>query len=107
MASPFVTGKRDVPLSQWTVDGNAGHVWSRTHSPVSGCLLGCHWGHHIHIYLRIFCFEGGGMDKSLGIVWYPSGATMLAGGGGGVEKSLGIVSVRLCASCIAFFSGHY
>ena len=27
MASPFVTGKRDVPLSQWTVDGNAGHVW--------------------------------------------------------------------------------
>ena len=26
MASPFVTGERDVPLSQWTVDGNAGHV---------------------------------------------------------------------------------
>ena len=30
MASPFVTGKRDVPLSQWTVDGNAGHVWEGT-----------------------------------------------------------------------------
>ena len=26
MVSPFVTGERDVPLSQWTVDGNAGHV---------------------------------------------------------------------------------